>query len=288
MGLPTTTFKMLKCYFTEDEMKEFMDKLASSVMEKQTLVDEKKSVVSDYTARINEKDATINRVASNIRNGYEHREVKCQITYDFDRRIKTFAREDTGEVVQEEVITPDECQQEIPGLQAIDHDAFIEEGQRLIDELDDSLEELPTDEADDEPITSDPADLPEPPLGSDAPELRMISNGWVRKVHDDFIAQMNAAKTANEGREIIRAYEDRLNQLQRVAAVEPVCGSMNRIKPKSFSSLSKKEINAICKEVSKSDPGIGMIHTAIVEQWPKINERWEQLLEEEHQARTEN
>lgn len=288
MGLPTHTHKMLKCHFTQEEMTEFRDKLANSIMDLSSIEDEKKSVMSDYTARINEKKAMINRVASNIRNGYEHREVKCRIDYDITRRVKTFAREDTGEIVQEEVMSPDEFQQEIPGLQSIDHDAFIAEGQALIDELDDGLEEIQTDEADDEPITSDPSDLPEPPCGGDVPSL---TNGWVRKVNDDFIAQMNAAQTANEGRNILQAYEDRLNQLQKAAGVEPVVGYDGDRYIRGFSTLSKKEINAICKTVSKADPGIGMIHTSIIEQWPRISERWEALLDEENQqfhSETEN
>lgn len=309
MGLPTHTHKMLKCHFTQEEMTEFRDKLANSIMDLSSIEDEKKSVMSDYTARINEKKAMINRVASNIRNGYEHREVKCLIHYDFTRRVKTFFRDDTGEQVQEEVITPDECQVEIPGLEPIgdvEADQITQDvtcphcGQESVKYPRDSKpycedcgwpEENDPEHVEDEPITSDPSNLPEPPCGGDVPSL---TNGWVRKVNDDFIAQMNAAKTANEGRNILQAYEDRLNQLQRAAGVEPVVGDLRDVGEgglvgRGFSTLSKKEINAICKTVSKADPGIGMIHTAIVEQWPAIQKRWDELLiVEREQKETEN
>lgn len=326
MSLQKHTFKMLKCHFTQDEMTEFRDKLANSIMDLSSIEDEKKSVMSDYTARINEKKAMINRVASNIRNGYEHREVKCRIDYDFSRRVKTFAREDTGEIVQEEIITADESQQEIPGLEPIG-----DENQQESCEVTD----IPDDDA---PMTmicrcaseceksaackhgtphEKTMDCHEPTVCYDIQPSRkiwceLVEDGQIpvsdeqtpdenehddipAYVHpipmfgDDFVKIMNAAKTADEAREIISVFEERLNKLQRVAGVDPVCGSMNRLSPRGFSTLSKKEVNTICKEVSKADPGIGMIHTAIVEQWPAIQKRWDELLiAEREQRETEN
>lgn len=284
MSLPTHKIKMLKCHFTQDEMTEFRDNLANSIMDLSSIEDEKKSVMSDYTAKINEKKAMINRVASNIRNGYEHREVKCRIDYDFTRRVKTFAREDTGEIVQEEVITADECQVEIPGLEPIEF-----EQNRIENEQDNQKELKKCSECEHHRAMNNPKHGVRIPGGygkcirpgghcnPDQP------TGFVHSAFDDFIDQMNAAKTADEGREILSAFEDRLEQLQRAAGVDPVCGQIDERTHRGFSTLTKKEINAICKAVSKADPGIGMIHTEIVEQWPAIKERWDKLYADECQ-----
>ena len=299
-----------------DELQEFASQLAANITERNQLENDKKEVMSDFTARIDEKTSHIQRLAENIQSGYEYREVSCSIQYDFDRRVKTIARMDTGELIIEEVLTPDEYQQEIPGLQSIDHDAFMKEGQTLIDELDDSVESEPehaicrnanecekaaecahgtpheiTDRCkevnechDIQPSRQAWCEICEIDEADDG-QLPLLQGDLTEKetamIHDDFIAMMNAAQTASEGRNILQAYEDRLNQLQRAAGVEPVTGTINDKHIRGFSTLSKKEVNAICKAVSKADPGIGMIHTAIIEQYPKINVRWEELLEAE-------
>ena len=55
--------------------------------------------------------------AQNIRNGYEFRDIECDILYDLKRRMKTIARKDNGEFVEDLPMTADELQCSLPGFE---------------------------------------------------------------------------------------------------------------------------------------------------------------------------
>ena len=75
------------------------------------LEEEKKSSASAYKSQIDATKALITKLANNVNNGYEYRNVECQIIYD-DPVIgkKTYLRLDTNEIVKVEDMTKDEMQ----------------------------------------------------------------------------------------------------------------------------------------------------------------------------------
>ncbi|GEM_PF-5743378 len=122
MALAKTVKRYLKHTFTEPEMLSFRDTLASTICELSQLEDEKKTVTSQYAAKINEKKATSNMAAQNIRNGYEFRDIECDIFYDLKRRMKTIVRKDTGEFIEELPMTAEELQCSLPGFEVFDEE----------------------------------------------------------------------------------------------------------------------------------------------------------------------
>lgn len=233
-----TCFRMLKCVFTEHEMTAFRDQIADEIVELGSLEDEKKAVVSGFSAKINEKKASTNNLASKIKNGYEYREIRCLVSYDYHNGIKTIAREDTGEIVAEERISEDECQRILP----------IEDEQNP---------------------------------GSD--EQNLPSDEQFPPDEDDFLKKMNEAPTADEGRNIIKEFESRIITLMNACGLAPVIGQINDKLKRGFSTLKKKEISSMVRDASKVNPGTGLKLSNIVNQWPAMRERFDQLVREEHE-----
>ena len=64
-------------------------------------------------AEIQESDGVIARLSEAINNGYEYRDVECRIAYDFQAKIKTWYRTDTGEVEKQDIISEGELQEEM-------------------------------------------------------------------------------------------------------------------------------------------------------------------------------
>lgn len=75
---------IIRYVFDEDEKRLKATQLAETCSEKTRLAEEKKSVVSDYKAKIDAKDSTISLLSSHITNGYEHKSVECEVKMLFD------------------------------------------------------------------------------------------------------------------------------------------------------------------------------------------------------------
>ena len=73
-----------------------------------------KEVSSDFKAKIAQKEAAINCLSITISNGYEYRDVDCQYTYRPDAGLKDLYRNDTGEMVRTEAMTPEDFQEVLP------------------------------------------------------------------------------------------------------------------------------------------------------------------------------
>jgi hypothetical protein len=55
-----------------------------------TACEEKKSVNSNYKAKIDEKDSIVSLLSSHITNGYEIKTVECEVEYDYDAGLKRY------------------------------------------------------------------------------------------------------------------------------------------------------------------------------------------------------
>ncbi len=71
----------MKYTFSAPEIYDLSHQLANKTKELATITEEKKSVVSQYGARINEAKATTNRLSNLVADGYEFREFECEVEY---------------------------------------------------------------------------------------------------------------------------------------------------------------------------------------------------------------
>lgn len=105
----------LKCSLTEDEVKEYSQKLARETQNIDLLEDQKKQVTSDLKAQLDAANASCRRLSQLITNGYEYRNVECDTFMDDpEPGKKTTYRKDTGEVVKVERMTDGDRQKPLP------------------------------------------------------------------------------------------------------------------------------------------------------------------------------
>ncbi len=102
-----------KYEFTEDEKRELSKRLANENQNKQRLDDEKKAVASNFKAKIDSAISSINLFASQISNGYEHRNFRCFKLLNFNRKMREFYDVDSGELIKEEPFLPGDYQMKL-------------------------------------------------------------------------------------------------------------------------------------------------------------------------------
>lgn len=83
-----------KYKFTPEELDQKSKQLAKACEDRNALEDQKKSVMSDFKAKIDQKAAEINILSGHINSGYEYVTKTCNVHYDFDKGIKTYAHGD--------------------------------------------------------------------------------------------------------------------------------------------------------------------------------------------------
>jgi len=81
MPFEKTEHRTLKYEYTQEEMNELSKNLAENTKKLVAVKEEKQSVVSQYTARVKEVEAKNNTLSNQIYDGWEHRDVQCEIQY---------------------------------------------------------------------------------------------------------------------------------------------------------------------------------------------------------------
>lgn len=76
--------------FSPDDIQEKAKRMAASVQKKSSINDELKSIKSDFKSRLDQEDAIINQMGQHIANGYDNRNVECDVVKDFEKGIKTY------------------------------------------------------------------------------------------------------------------------------------------------------------------------------------------------------
>lgn len=103
-----TEVKNLIYTFSKEEIELKGRELAKLNNEAKELDDQKKASAADFKAKIDSKMATINVESVKINQGYEYRDVKCDVMLHHPREgIKTLTRLDTSETWQEEMTNSD-------------------------------------------------------------------------------------------------------------------------------------------------------------------------------------
>jgi len=105
----------LKCHLTEKEKTELSAKIAKAISDRSSAEAKLKEVNASIKAQIAQLDAEISEKALQINNGYEYRNVECQMDKDYRLGTVTITRLDTDEVIRERPMTAEERQMELPG-----------------------------------------------------------------------------------------------------------------------------------------------------------------------------
>jgi hypothetical protein len=101
-----TEKRTLRYDFTAVEVHDLSMALAGKNKEIVTLKKQKSSVVSQYTAKINEAEANCNDLSNKVSDGYEHRDVDCEVIFNQpENGKKTIIRKDSNTLVGVEAMT---------------------------------------------------------------------------------------------------------------------------------------------------------------------------------------
>jgi hypothetical protein len=102
--LPKKEKRTLKYEFTEHEKHDLSSQLAQACKKLQAIEDEKSSVTSQYTARIKEVRASLNKISELVANGFEYRDTETEVMYHSPSQfMKTIKRLDTDYVWTEKM-----------------------------------------------------------------------------------------------------------------------------------------------------------------------------------------
>lgn len=104
--IPKTEKRSLRYDFTASEIHDHSISLAMKNKEVVSIEEEKKTVTSQYAARINEAKATINKLSGFVTDGFEYRDIECEIQYHKPTLgKKTIIRVDQNKVTAIEAMT---------------------------------------------------------------------------------------------------------------------------------------------------------------------------------------
>ena len=98
----------LKCLFTREEKEVFSDELARKIGELREKEGRKKEIMKSLDSEAAAMERQISELARKIKDGYEHRDVQCECTYDYAEGKKYTTRMDTGEIIKAVMLTADE------------------------------------------------------------------------------------------------------------------------------------------------------------------------------------
>jgi hypothetical protein len=100
----------LRYDFTREEKEEMALELAEQLSVLVRRQDNKKRVMKSLDSDIAETNLSISKLGRLVKDGYEHRNILCEVLFDYPNREKVFTRLDTQEVVKRSTMSPEELQ----------------------------------------------------------------------------------------------------------------------------------------------------------------------------------
>lgn len=109
------TTQKLRCKLSLTDNIEAGQRLADATEQLKSIEEEKSEVMADFKARTTAAEAEISVMSSKIRQGYEYRDVQCEIRFNDPKEgEKTTVRLDTNETVATGPMTDEEKQRDLP------------------------------------------------------------------------------------------------------------------------------------------------------------------------------
>jgi len=108
------TRRLLRVLLTEGEERQLGKDLARARHLLGASTDAKAEAVSQFKAEIEKMEAEMNRLAALINNGYEYRDVECEVISNYRDGQITVLRVDTGEEVEARAMNEAERQMGLP------------------------------------------------------------------------------------------------------------------------------------------------------------------------------
>ena len=102
--------KELPHTFSNSELREIADSLVAKLGEISVREVAKKNKAAELKAAIDKLKEEADELASKHRKGKEDRDVECEVTFNYDRKIVITVRTDTGEIIEERAMTAAELQ----------------------------------------------------------------------------------------------------------------------------------------------------------------------------------
>jgi hypothetical protein len=106
--------RYLKYEFSEEERNKMAREVTDTLNKIDGLEYSLKTATAQIKSDIAREEANCKGLGEKVRNGYEFRNIECEINKDFDLKIVTVYRTDTNEIVEERKMSPDECQPKLP------------------------------------------------------------------------------------------------------------------------------------------------------------------------------
>src|SRR5689334_18813958 len=108
MNTTEQALKTIRYMFSEAEQHQNSKELAEACGQKKETEDEKKSIMSQFKAKIDSHDARIGLLSKWITTGYDYRSVTVQVKRNFDTGYKEYYYQ--GELVDQEKLTAEDHQ----------------------------------------------------------------------------------------------------------------------------------------------------------------------------------
>lgn len=102
-----------KYHFTVEETRANATEVARKQIDREIIMNEKKSVMAGYTDRIKRIDLDINKLSRCIVDGYDIRDFECYIEKDFNAHLKRYIDIHTKKIVDERPLDPSDYQKEL-------------------------------------------------------------------------------------------------------------------------------------------------------------------------------
>lgn len=112
--LKRKTKRFLKVMLTADEERHLGKESALQRQLATRITDEFDGVKADFKSRLERCEAEQNRLSVLLNNGYELRDVECEVISDFKSGQISVVRLDTGEEVEVRPMTEEERQRDLP------------------------------------------------------------------------------------------------------------------------------------------------------------------------------
>lgn len=109
-----TLTRNIRCVLTRDEVHAYGQELARSNASKDEVEERKKEVDAQLKAEIESHSTRALYLARKINNGYEYRDVECQVQFDYMKNSAVTIRLDTMETIETRAMTDEERQLGLP------------------------------------------------------------------------------------------------------------------------------------------------------------------------------